>query len=69
MVCLTSALRVNGFHRNGKTESICYTFPVDASHDQLYVVLLRSEFDFERFRSMDIGALERCCGWKLAPLR
>lgn len=68
MVYLTSALRVNGFDRTGEIESIRYTFPVEASHDPMVVVLLRSEFIFEHFRSMDIGALIKSCGRKWAPL-
>ncbi len=59
MVYSNSALRVDGSSRTRKFKSISYTFPVEASHDPVYVVLLRSEFDFERFRSTDIGALER----------
>lgn len=62
MAYSTRALRVDGFSRTGKIESICYTFPVEVSPDIMYVVLVLSEFVFERFRSMDIGALERCCG-------
>lgn len=49
MVYLKRVLRVDGFSRTRKFESICYTFPVEASHDPVYVVLLRSEFIFERF--------------------
>jgi hypothetical protein len=62
MVYSSNAVRVYGFSRAGKIESICYTFPVEASHDPMYVVLLRSEFIFKRSRSMDIGVLERCRG-------
>lgn len=58
MAYLTSALWVDGISRTGEVESICYAFPVEACHDRMYVVLLRSEFIFERFRSMDIGTLE-----------
>ncbi len=58
MVYLTSALWVDGISRSREIESICYTFPVEASHDPIYVVLLRSEFIFECSRLMDIGALE-----------
>jgi hypothetical protein len=58
MVYLTSALWVDGLSRTGEIESICYTFPVEANHDPMVVVLLRSEFIFERFRSMDIGTQE-----------
>jgi hypothetical protein len=51
-------LWVDGLSRTGEIESICYTFPVEANHDPMVVVLLRSEFIFERFRSMDIGTQE-----------
>ncbi len=62
MVYLYRMLWVDGISRTGTIESICYTFPIEESHDHMYVVLLRSEFIFKRSRLMDIGALEKCCG-------
>ncbi len=62
MVYSIRALRVDGISRSGKIEFICYTFPVEASYDPMYVVLLRLELIFKRSRLMDIGALGRCCG-------